>query len=57
MGAEYEGVEWGLSEDDDDRGLGKRYVMTDGEWHECPDDLWDVIVAGLEARNERLERS
>jgi hypothetical protein len=54
--AEFNGVGWGITEDDKDEfGLRKRYVITDGEWRSCPDDLWDVIVAGLDATGEKLE--
>lgn len=53
--AEYTGIGWGLSEDSDDLGRGQKYVMLDGTWHECPEDLWDVIVDGLAERGEELE--
>lgn len=56
MSAEYSGVGWGVTEDPKDEfGRSQRYVMLDGVWHPCPEDLWDVIVAGLDARNEKLE--
>lgn len=47
-------VGWGVTEEEHDDGNVRRYIMTDGAWYDCPDDLWGVIVAGLEARDEKL---